>query len=100
VSHKMNNQDKIKQFRKHVETAYGNCPFGYKAGFDEILCYELHSQPVNPRMTTKTVNNDFETGLTFKELAQKWGVICQVSRRTYSGPLQEIGRVKLFPSSV
>jgi len=70
----MNNQDKIKQFRKHVETAYGNCAFGYKAGFDEILCYELHSQPVNPRMTTKTVNNGFETGLTFKELAQKWGV--------------------------
>lgn len=70
----MNNHDKIKQFRKHVETAYGNCPFGYKAGFDEILCYELHSQPVNPRMTIKTVNNGFETGLTFKELAQKWGI--------------------------
>ena len=67
-------QDKIKQFRRHIEETYANCPTGCGGSFDEILCYELHSQPVNPRMRAKTGNNGFETGLTFKELAQKWGI--------------------------
>jgi len=65
---------KIMKFRKHIEQSYQNCPFSYKGGFDEILCYELHSQPINPRMRTQTCNNGFETGLTFKELAKKWGI--------------------------
>ncbi len=66
--------NKFNQFRKQIEKSYQNCPFSYKGGFDEILCYELHSQPINPRMGIQTCNNGFETGLTFKELAQKWGI--------------------------
>ena len=66
--------DVVKQFRIQIERTYQNCPFEYKGGFDEILCFELHSQPVNPRMRTKTGNDGFETGLTFKELANKWGI--------------------------
>lgn len=67
------NQEKINQFREQTEQAYiaANCEY---AGFDEILCYELHSQPVNPRMRCQTSNNGFSTGLTFKELAEKWGI--------------------------
>jgi len=65
---------KINQFRTQIEQSYSNCPFEYKGGFDEILCFELHSQPINPRMRVKTGNNGFETGLTFKELAAKWGI--------------------------
>lgn len=64
----------VKKFRKHIEKIYSACPFEYKGGFDEILCYEMHSQPINPRMNVKTASNGFETGLTFKELAQKWGI--------------------------
>jgi len=64
----------IKEFRNHIEGAYNKAPTGCGGGFDEILCYELHTQPVNPRMTHKTLNDGFETGLTFKELAEKWGI--------------------------
>ena len=67
-------ENKIKFFRKHLELTYQNQQFGFRGGFYEILCYELHTQPVNPRMNSKTINNGFETGLTFKELAQKWGI--------------------------
>ena len=70
----MNINRKIKQFRNKTESSYQNQQFGFSGGFDEILCYELHSQPVNPRMRSMTMNNGFETGLTFKELAQKWGI--------------------------
>ena len=65
---------KIKIYRKHIEKTYKNQQFGFRGGFDEILCYELHSQPVNPRMNSITINGGYETGLTFKELAQKWGI--------------------------
>lgn len=65
---------KIREFRKHIENTYAAAEFTYHAGFDEILCYELHSQPINPRMHAKTGNDGFCTGLTFKELAQKWGI--------------------------
>lgn len=56
-----------------MEGAYiaAKCPY---CSFDEVLCYELHGQPINPRMRIKTRNDGFETGLTFKELAQKWGI--------------------------
>ena len=70
----MKNRAKVEQFRKHIEQSYQNCLFSYQGGFDEILCYELHSQPINPRRRNKTGNKGYETGLTFKELAQKWGV--------------------------
>jgi hypothetical protein len=69
----MTNGKILKQFRKNIEMTYANS-HSYKGGFDEILCYELHSQPINPRMRTKTLNNGFECGLTFKELAYKWGI--------------------------
>ena len=64
----------INQFREHIQKAYQSYPAFPLGGFDEILCYELHSQPVNPRMRCKTMNDGFETGLTFKELAEKWGI--------------------------
>lgn len=64
---------KIKDFRNHLQKSYINSESVY-ADFGEILCYELHSQPINPRMRAKTGNNGFETGLTFKELAEKWGI--------------------------
>jgi hypothetical protein len=65
---------KIREFRKHIESTYASAEYAYHGGFDEILCYELHSQPINPRMNGKTRNAGFCTGLTFKELAQKWGI--------------------------
>ncbi len=65
---------RIKAFRKHIEKAYLSTQFAHHAGFDEILCHEMHEQPVNPRMGVKTANDGFRTGLTFKELAQKWGI--------------------------
>ena len=67
------NKVSIKKFRNHIQKTYISCDSSY-AGFDEILCYELHSQPINPRMRIKTINDGFHTGLTFKELAVKWGI--------------------------
>ncbi len=64
----------INNFRKHIEKIYQICPTGCGGSFGELLCFELHSQPVNPRMDKKTFSNGFETGLTFKELAEKWGI--------------------------
>lgn len=65
---------RLKRFRRHVEKTYVNCTFSKRADFGEILCHEIHEQPVNPRMQVKSTNNGFATGLTFKELAQKWGI--------------------------
>ena len=65
---KSNSLNKIKAYREYIEYAYQNQQFGFSGGFDEILCYELHSNPVNPRLEIG------EKGLTFKELAQKWGI--------------------------
>jgi len=67
-------KEKIAKFRSSIESCY-NCSERnhISGGFDVILCFELHSQPVNPRMRIKSVTG-FETGLTFKELAQKWGI--------------------------
>lgn len=64
----------ITQFRKTVEERYSKMPTNCGGGFDEILCFEFHTQPVNPRMDCKTFTGGFQTGLTFKELAQKWGI--------------------------
>lgn len=64
----------IEKFRKHIEKIYQACPTGCGGSFEEILCYELHTQPVNPRMKSRTLSEGYETGLTFDELAQKWGV--------------------------
>lgn len=68
----------IKQFRRQIENVYAitppNIPREYRGSFDEILCYELHTQPINPRMRVQTMNQGFHTGLTFKELAAKWGI--------------------------
>ena len=65
---------KIDEFRHHIQHVYSEIPTGCGGSFDEILCFELHSQPVNPRMESKTLTDGFETGLTFRELAQKWGI--------------------------
>ena len=70
----MKKKRKIKHFRKHIEKSYMNSEYGCKSSFGEILCYELHSQTINPRMRCKTANNGYETGLTFKEIAEKWGI--------------------------
>jgi len=67
----MNNN--IIKFRHHIERSYANCPLPY-SDFGQILGFELHSQPINPRMHIKTRNNGYETGLTFKDLAEKWGI--------------------------
>lgn len=64
----------IKKFRNHIEKMYRFYPTGCGNSFGEILCYELHTQPVNPRMREKTFSGGYNTGLIFKELAQKWGI--------------------------
>ena len=64
----------INDFREHVENTYDNAPTGCGGSFGEILCFELHDQPVNSRFKCKTHNDGFSTGLTFIELAQKWGI--------------------------
>ncbi len=71
---KMQTANDIKEFRTHAEKMYQVCPTGCGGSFGEILCYEIHSQPVNPRMMRKSFNGGYGTGLTFKELAQKWGI--------------------------
>ncbi|MBA7491994.1 hypothetical protein ES702_02543 [subsurface metagenome] len=69
----MNNYNKIKQFRKHIEKIYRYRSTGCGATFDELLCWEMHEEPINPRMQWKT-HSGYCTGLTFKELAEKWGI--------------------------
>lgn len=63
----------IEQFRKHIEKMYSFYPTKCGGSFDELLCYEFHDEPINPRMEGKTYSG-FCTGLTFKELAAKWGI--------------------------
>lgn len=63
----------IAKFRKHIQRSYVNAEH-CSGDFGEIICYEIHSQEINPRMNTKTGNDGFRTGLTFKELAEKWGI--------------------------
>jgi len=65
---------KIREFREHIERIYAHHPTGCGGSFGEILCYELHDEPVNPRMRDKTLSGGYSTGLTFRELAEKWGV--------------------------
>ena len=60
--------EKIHKFRNKIEKDYQKHPTGRGGSFDEILCYEIHSQPHNPRMRYS------RTGLTFKELADKWDI--------------------------
>jgi len=68
-----NKKASINKFRNHIQKSYISANSLY-ADFGEIICYELHSQPINPRMRVKTHNNGFCTGLTFRELAEKWGI--------------------------
>ena len=71
-------QDEVDRFREKVERTYHNkrrMDGSHRGGsFGEILCYELHEQPVNPRMGTVTPNEGCYVGLTFRELAKKWGI--------------------------
>ncbi|MBW7995339.1 MAG: hypothetical protein FVQ81_01960 [Candidatus Glassbacteria bacterium] len=64
---------KVEKFRRDIEDRYAQHPTGGGGSFGEIICFELHSQPVNPRMTCRS-STGFSTGLTFRELAEKWGV--------------------------
>ena len=70
----MKKQQKIIKFREHIENSYQKVPTGCGGSFGEIICFELHEQPINPRMSYKTFNDGYCTGLTFKELANKWGI--------------------------
>jgi len=53
----MNEEGYLEQLRHSIETQYHSHPTGCGASFGEILCYEIHG-----------------VGLTFKWLAEKWGV--------------------------
>lgn len=64
----------VKRFREEIEKTYQRYPTRCGGGFGELLCFEIHDEPVNPRMRSKTFNDGFSTGLTFTELAQKWGI--------------------------
>jgi|GEM_PF-1064466 len=72
---KLTRQDKkIERFRNLIEDRYANYPTGCGSSFGEILCYEIHEQPVNPRMDWSSFGGGYCTGITFKELADKWGI--------------------------
>jgi len=62
--------DVLNLFRKEIERRYADRKWNPVApmGFDEILCFELHSQPDNPRSRIG------QLGLTFRELADKWNI--------------------------
>ncbi len=64
---------RVREFRREIEKRYVAHPTMCGGSFGELICFELHSQPVNPRMMCKS-RTGFLTGLTFKELAQKWGI--------------------------
>ncbi len=70
----MKKSERINQFREHIEKIYCKHPTRCGGSFGELLCFEIHTQPVNPRMQNKTFSGGYDTGLTFKELAQKWGI--------------------------
>ena len=65
---------RIEAFREIIEKRYSLVPTGCGGSFGELLCFELHTQPVNPKMDCKTFSGGYSTGLTFKELAKKWGI--------------------------
>lgn len=65
---------KVRQFREHIERSFQKSGRIGGGSFGEILCHELHEEVFNPRMQTKTGNDGYCTGLTFKELAAKWGI--------------------------
>ena len=72
----MGKSEKIKLFREHIQNTYTRYPLACEdfGDFDVILCYEIHESLANPRMHTKTMNDGYCTGLTFNELAAKWGI--------------------------
>lgn len=61
-------RSKIEAFRLIIEMCYKNAPTLCGGSFGEILCYEMHEQPINPRLEVG------DRGLTFLELAEKWGI--------------------------
>lgn len=50
-------EGRIERLRRLIEESYATAPTGCGASFGELLCHELHTQ-----------------GMTFSQLAQKWGV--------------------------
>ena len=53
----MTEEGYLERLRRLIETQYSCNPTGCGSSFGELLCYEIH-----------------ERGLTFKWLAEKWGV--------------------------
>jgi len=66
----LSSSDDINKFRNEIERRYSEIKWSAGCGmsFDEILCFELHSQPENPRACIG------QLGLTFRELSDKWKV--------------------------
>ena len=58
--------NEIKEFRDQIEERYRKYPTGCGSSFGELLCFELHTQPVNPRMTCITYSGGYCTGMTFR----------------------------------
>ena len=89
--HEVTSQNDIQAFRDHVVKMYDHHPTGCGGTFDEILCFELHDQPVNPRMQCKSFNDGFSTGLTFKELASKWGISTEFLGKIIADHCRKLG---------
>ena len=66
-------QREINKFEKLIEEIYEQHPTGCGGSFGELLCWEIHSDPINPRMGVP-ISTGYCTGLTFRELAKKWGI--------------------------
>ncbi len=67
----MKKQKEINKFIEQTERMYSFYPTGCGESFGEILCYEIHTEPINPGMDWKTLTDGYNTGLTFRELAAK-----------------------------
>lgn len=89
----MGKKQKINQFREHIEDSYEYAPTGCGGSFGEILCYELHDQPINSRMNDITFNRGFCTGLTFRELADKWGISISFLGELIADHCKKLGEV-------
>ena len=58
----------ISEFEQQVIDAYQPTRLNCVGDFGQILCYELHENPVNCRLAHG------DKGHTFKELAALWGI--------------------------
>ncbi len=82
--------EKIDRFRDHIQRSYVNAEH-HSGDFGEILCFELHNQPINPNMHRKTCNDGFQTGLTFRDPAEKWGISCKFLGELIADHCEKLG---------